>query len=151
MNALTRMQVAAHRGFHESLPENSLVAFEAAIDAGADAIEFDVRVTRDGVAVVTHWLECELSVEGLDGYLFEHDFSELRAAPLKGSPSGRKLHMSSLDEVLQALAGRIGLEIEIKGPSAALAERVGAALLPPRRHWESMEVTTIQPARLHAL
>jgi glycerophosphoryl diester phosphodiesterase len=58
------MQLAAHRGFHESLPENSLAAFEAAIEAGADAIEFDVRVTRDGVAVVTHWLECDLSVEG---------------------------------------------------------------------------------------
>jgi glycerophosphoryl diester phosphodiesterase len=144
------MQVAAHRGFHESLPENSLAAFEAAIDAGADAIEFDVRVTRDGVPVVTHWLECDLSVEGLGGYLFEHDFSELRAALLKGSPSGRQLHMSSLDEVLEALAGRVGLEIEIKGPSAALAERVGAALLPHRRHWGSMEVTSFQPALLHA-
>ena len=92
------MQVAAHRCFHESLPENSLAAIEAAIEAGADAIEFDVRVTRDGVAVVTHWLECELSVEGLGGYLFEHDFSELRSAPLKGSPQGMQLHMSSLDD-----------------------------------------------------
>lgn len=144
------MQVAAHRGFHESLPENSLAAFEAAIEAGADAIEFDVRVTRDGVAVVTHWLECELSVEGLGGYLFEHDFRELRAAPLKGSPQGRQLHMSSLDEVLGAFAGRIGLEIEIKGPSAALAEQVGAALLPHRRDWGSIEVTSFQPALLHA-
>lgn len=144
------MQVAAHRGFHESLPENSLAAFEAAIEAGADAIEFDVRVTRDGVAVVTHWLECDLSVEGLGGYLFEHDFRELRAAPLKGSPQGRQLHIPSLDEVLEALAGRVGLEIEIKGPSAALARSVGAALLLHRRHWDSMEVTSFQPALLHA-
>lgn len=144
------MQVVAHRGFYESLPENSLASFEAAIDAGADAIEFDVRVTRDGVAVVTHWLECELSVEGLDGYLFERDFSELRTAPLRGSPRGRTLHMSTLDEVLAALAGRVDLEIEIKGPSAALAEQVGAALLPHRHHWDSMEVTSFQPALLHA-
>jgi hypothetical protein len=100
--------------------------------------------------VITHWLECELSVEGLGGYLFEHDFGELRSAPLKGSPSGRQLRMSSLDEVLEALAGRIDLEIEIKGPSAALAQQVGVSLLPHRRHWDSMEVTSFQPALLLA-
>lgn len=142
------MEVVAHRGFHESLPENSLAAFEAAIDAGADAIEFDVRVTRDGVPVVTHWLECELSVEGLDGYLFERDFRELRSVPLKNSPAGRPLHMSTLDEVLEALAGRVGLEIEIKGPAAALAKLVGSALLPHRDHWGSIEVTSFEPALL---
>jgi len=144
------VQVAAHRGHHKALPENSLAAFEAAIEAGADAIEFDVRVTRDGVPVVTHWLECELSVDGLGGYLFEHDYAELRAAPLRGSPPGRQLHLSSLDEVLSALVGRIGLEVEIKGPSAALAEQIAAALLPYRQHWDSIEVTSFEPALLNA-
>ena len=39
--------VVAHRGGVEQ-PENTVAAFEAAIDAGADAVEFDVRMTADG-------------------------------------------------------------------------------------------------------
>lgn len=46
--------VIAHRGFSAGHPENSLEAFEAAIAAGADAIETDVRLSRDGVAMCSH-------------------------------------------------------------------------------------------------
>lgn len=149
-HTLGPVQIVAHRGLHKSLPENSLAALEAAIGAGADAVEFDVRVTRDGVAVVTHWLECELSLEGVDGYLFEHDRAELRAARLKGSPPDAPLHMPTLVEVLDALAGRVGLEIEIKGPGAEVAQQIARSLLPHRRHWGSIEVTSFEPALLHA-
>ncbi len=46
--------VTAHRGASAVAPENTLAAFQAAIDAGADAIEFDVRLTADGSVVVFH-------------------------------------------------------------------------------------------------
>ncbi|MBM3547654.1 MAG: hypothetical protein FJX54_11935 [Alphaproteobacteria bacterium] len=46
--------VIAHRGFSAGYPENSLAAFEAAIAAGADAIETDVRLSRDGLPVCSH-------------------------------------------------------------------------------------------------
>ena len=48
------MLVLAHRGYHAELPENTLVAFEAAVALGADGIETDVQVTRDGVPVLFH-------------------------------------------------------------------------------------------------
>src|SRR6266542_213286 len=80
------MEIVAHRGIHDSLPENSLAAFEAAIELGSDVVEFDVRLTRDRVPVVIHSLECAIALDGLNGYLFEHDLSELRAVRLKGSP-----------------------------------------------------------------
>jgi glycerophosphoryl diester phosphodiesterase len=44
----------AHRGASAVAPENTIAAFQAAIDAGADGIEFDVRLARDGVPVVIH-------------------------------------------------------------------------------------------------
>ncbi|MBI2774176.1 MAG: glycerophosphodiester phosphodiesterase, partial [Chloroflexi bacterium] len=47
------MLIFAHRGRHKDLPENSMAAFEATIAAGADGFEFDVRLSRDGVAMVT--------------------------------------------------------------------------------------------------
>lgn len=46
--------IIAHRGASAVAPENTIAAFEAAIAAGADGIEFDVRLTRDGVPVVIH-------------------------------------------------------------------------------------------------
>src|SRR5918996_1994440 len=49
-----RNLVVAHRGASSSTPENTIPAFEEAARAGADVIELDVRLTRDGVPVVLH-------------------------------------------------------------------------------------------------
>jgi glycerophosphoryl diester phosphodiesterase len=46
--------VFAHRGLALNAPENTLLAFRAAIDAGASHIETDVHASRDGVAVISH-------------------------------------------------------------------------------------------------
>jgi len=46
--------IIAHRGASASAPENTLAAFRAAVDAGADGIEFDVQLAADGVPVVIH-------------------------------------------------------------------------------------------------
>jgi glycerophosphoryl diester phosphodiesterase len=46
--------VIAHRGAPAEAPENTLLAFEAAVRAGADALELDVRLTADGAPVVIH-------------------------------------------------------------------------------------------------
>src|ERR1041385_5287703 len=46
--------IIAHRGASAVAPENTMVAFRAAIAAGADGIEFDVRLTRDGIPVIIH-------------------------------------------------------------------------------------------------
>ena len=54
MNLRSEVSVTAHRGASQAAPENTLAAFQAAIDAGADAIELDVRLTSDGAVVVFH-------------------------------------------------------------------------------------------------
>ncbi len=46
--------IIGHRGASALAPENTLAAFRRAIADGADGIEFDVRLARDGVAVVIH-------------------------------------------------------------------------------------------------
>jgi glycerophosphoryl diester phosphodiesterase len=46
--------VIAHRGYHAAVPENTLLAFEAAVMAGASGIETDVRISRDGLPVLIH-------------------------------------------------------------------------------------------------
>ncbi|MCK4586418.1 MAG: glycerophosphodiester phosphodiesterase, partial [Gammaproteobacteria bacterium] len=47
-------QLIAHRGYSECYPENTLVGLKAALDAGADCIEFDVQFSKDGVPIVIH-------------------------------------------------------------------------------------------------
>ena len=48
------MLVLAHRGYHADLPENTLAAFAAAVALGADGIETDVQVTREGTPILFH-------------------------------------------------------------------------------------------------
>lgn len=144
------MEIVAHRGLHEELPENSLAALAAAAEAGADFVEFDVRFTGDGHPVVTHYLECEKFCE-LSGYLFEYDLEAIRKAPLRGSSSSAPLYVSTLEEVVSALAGTVGLEIEIKGPEPEAARIVAEQLITFKEHWQSMEVTSYEPALLLAV
>jgi glycerophosphoryl diester phosphodiesterase len=51
---MTRPLVIAHRGYSCAAPENTLAAFEAALRAGADLLELDVRLDADGVPVILH-------------------------------------------------------------------------------------------------
>ena len=48
------IKLVAHRGHSEKFPENTLAAFKAARDLGADAIELDVHLTQDGQLVIHH-------------------------------------------------------------------------------------------------
>ncbi|MDZ4662236.1 MAG: glycerophosphodiester phosphodiesterase [Pseudomonadota bacterium] len=52
--AIAKIDVHGHRGARAVLPENTLVAFEEALDAGVDYLELDTGVTKDNVVVVTH-------------------------------------------------------------------------------------------------
>lgn len=101
----------AHRGLHsESLPENSLAAFEAAAAAGY-GIELDVQLSRDGVAMVFH--DATLSrVCSIDGRLADYTAAELQAMPLCGM---REHTIPTLAEVLRVVDGRVPLLVEIKG------------------------------------
>ncbi len=94
----------AHRGAHTSYPENSLEAILAALGQGADAIEIDVHLTKDGVLVVHH--DPELSDGRQIAGLSSKDLAAVELA------SGIRIPM--LDEVLEAVADKAILFIETK-------------------------------------
>ncbi len=81
------MIVIAHRGAWGDAPENTLPAFERAIELGADYVELDVHADRDGRLVVTH------------------------DAPQPGRS------YPSLEEALDLMRGRIGVMVELKAPA----------------------------------
>jgi glycerophosphoryl diester phosphodiesterase len=90
--------VIAHRGACWDEHENTLPAFERAIEVGADYVEFDVRAAPDGTLVCAH--------------------DRVRTHP--------QPHVPTLDDTVAALAGRIGLAVEVKEP--AVTTRVLDAL-----------------------
>jgi glycerophosphoryl diester phosphodiesterase len=93
--------VGAHRGAMTELKENTLGAFELAIQQGAEVIEFDVRRTKDGVPVIHH--DRELNGRRLS----DTTFRELRA----GKHSS---HIPRLDELLELVEGKVMLDVELK-------------------------------------
>lgn len=70
--------VAGHRGFPDKYPENTLPSFCAAIDAGVDMIEMDIRMTRDGELVVIHDATVDRTCDG-SGPVAEMSLKEIRA------------------------------------------------------------------------
>jgi glycerophosphoryl diester phosphodiesterase len=110
-----RPLIIAHRGYRAKYPENTLAAFEAAIDAGADMIELDVLLTKDRKVVVIHDESLDRTTSG-KGPVRDHTLSELKTldagswfdARFRGEP------LPTLEEVLELVDGRIPMNIEIK-------------------------------------
>ena len=69
--------VIAHRGFKKNYPENTLVAFQAAMDAGAQMIELDVTLSRDRKLVVIHDATLERTTNG-HGPVRDYTMEELK-------------------------------------------------------------------------
>jgi glycerophosphoryl diester phosphodiesterase len=106
----------AHRGASGSFPENTVSAFRAAIDAGADMCELDVQLSRDGAVVVIHDDTVERTTDG-KGEVAELTLAELKrldaGAKFKGGPF-KGAQIPTLDEVFAVISGKCGLNIELK-------------------------------------
>jgi glycerophosphoryl diester phosphodiesterase len=104
--------VIAHRGASAYAPENTIAAFNRAVAIGADAIELDARLTRDGVIVVMHCSYDELQI--LDaGSSFSSSFKGER--------------VPTLEQVLQEMGGSVLINVELANSSSpwnSLPDRV---------------------------
>ena len=100
--------VVAHRGASVEIDENTLAAFDLAASLGADAVEFDVRLSADGVAVVHHDPVAGRSTDG-EGAIRDRSLAEIKAWR---TPGGHEV--PTLAETLAILSGRVAVDIEIK-------------------------------------
>ena len=132
MNALLEIGprlVIAHRGGATHAPENTLEAMRLAVAGGADAVEFDVRLSADGDVMVIHDPTVDRTTNGT-GRVDRMTVAELKSLDagfrFNGLTSGPavtgKHRIPTLGEVLEGLPG-VPLLIEIKLPSAAMATR----------------------------
>jgi glycerophosphoryl diester phosphodiesterase len=101
-----------HRGAMGHAPENTLLSVERALALGADWVEVDVHWVDDRL-VVFHDDRLERTTDGV-GYLGEQSFEYLRSLD-----AGAGQRIPTLEEVFDTVAGRIGINIELKGPGTA--------------------------------
>lgn len=160
LNALTSLDgrfVIGHRGNAAHAPENTLESFRQAVELGVDAIELDVRVTRDGVPVVIHdptlgrttdrgEVVAHLSLAGL-----RRADAGARFTPDAGATfpyRGRGLTIPTLREVVDATPG-IPLLIEVKVAEAgpAIADILAQAGAGGRVVAASMQREAVLPLR----
>ena len=74
----------AHRGFSGKYPENTILAFQKAIEVGADGIELDVQLTKDGEVVIIHDETIDRTTDG-KGYVVDYTYEELSKFRAAGS------------------------------------------------------------------
>jgi glycerophosphoryl diester phosphodiesterase len=118
--------VVAHRGAAANAPENTMPAFQLAVDMGADAIELDVHLTADGKLAVMHDETLERTTDR-SGTIASMTMAQIRRADAgyrfeaaDGSFPfrGKKLRVPTLPEVLTWLPDGIGLVVEVKARDA---------------------------------
>lgn len=101
------MQIIAHRGYHVDYPENSMAAFDAALEIGADALETDVLVTKDRRLAVLH--DDFIARKGEFAYVHELTFEELQSIDL-----GRGQRIPSLEEFYDRYQETLPLVLDLK-------------------------------------
>ena len=124
--------IHAHRGVSTQAPENTLAAVRAAIAAGADYLETDIQLSKDGVLVVVH--DSDFSrLGGVAKKVWELSYDEIRGIPLgrHSAPEFRNEITPTLDILLAETKGRIKLNLELKyygDHQPALARKVVEAV-----------------------
>jgi len=114
-NHLQRPLILAHRGASHQAPENTLAAFRLAAEMGADGIEFDVQLCKDGEAVVIHNFTLDETTDG-KGRVKDLTLAELQTLDAGGwyatEFAGERI--PTLAQVLHELGPRLLLNIELK-------------------------------------
>lgn len=122
----------AHRGSRVLWPENTMVAFQGAVDLGYRYIETDVHVTRDGRVVIFHDDTLERLTDG-SGRFADHDWEDLETLdaahgfkPDEGFPlRGRGIGMPLLEEAVDTFPDQMfNIDLKQPGTARAVAEEV---------------------------
>ncbi|MCD2451427.1 glycerophosphodiester phosphodiesterase [Methylicorpusculum oleiharenae] len=111
MNTLFNCKIFAHRGANRQAPENTVAAFDRALNHAIDGIETDVQLSRDAIPVLYH--DQFLDKLGLPGKpIDDFDFKQLQAMRFTQTPDYEGL--ISLEAFIRKYRGRCTLNLEVK-------------------------------------
>tara|TARA_R100001369_G_scaffold92816_2_gene140107 strand:+ start:1384 stop:2211 length:828 start_codon:yes stop_codon:yes gene_type:complete len=138
--------VIAHRGAHNGIPENSLSAYQKAIDLGCDFVEIDIRTTKDGEFVSVHNATIDAYVMEQKGKVKDYTLSQLRAMDIgiKVDEKWRNTKIPTFEEILALCQDKIGIYLDLK-------EADPKALIPIIKKYHMQEaIVWYLPASAHS-
>jgi len=121
--------VIAHRGDHSKAPENTLAAYQNAIDNGADFVEIDLRQTKDSQLIIMHNDNIK-AMTGYDGEVKDMLFDSIRNKKVRNvsHPEWGLQTIPTFKEVLQLCKGKINIYLDFKeAPVAETFKQILAA------------------------
>lgn len=140
-----------HRGLLDLAPENTMPGFELAVRRGIPIVEFDVRLTKDGVPVVIHDDTVDRTTDG-HGRVRDYSFEDLRRldAGRWFSLEFAGARVPRLEEVLECIGNKAWCLIELKEDDvvAATAQRVARYGLQQTTMFQSFSVRALELARM---
>jgi glycerophosphoryl diester phosphodiesterase len=127
--------IFAHRGASAYAPENTLAAFELAVQQGAQAIELDAKLSTDGHVIVIHDQSVDRTTDGV-GKVAEMPLSAMRELDAGSSFSEkfRGERIPTLDEVFEAVGKRILINVELTNYATPFDVLVPKVVELVRRH-----------------
>ncbi|MBN1542341.1 glycerophosphodiester phosphodiesterase [candidate division KSB1 bacterium] len=134
---LPQRGVCAHRGASAAYPENTLIAFQAAIDLGVHMIETDVRLTRDSTLVLLHDETVDRTTDG-SGAISELTLSEVQSLDAGSWKSANFAgeRIPTLEQALAIMPRNIRLNLHLK-EGRALGHKVAETLVAAGRTRQS--------------
>jgi glycerophosphoryl diester phosphodiesterase len=141
------MLIIGHRGSQGTKPENTVASLREAINADADMIEFDIRLTRDRVPVLSHNLRLYGTRKRELALLRRYTLAELQRRT-----AGSEYPLTTLDMAMKECYGRIYLNVEIKeatavGPTIDVISKYAKT----ERDWDSILISSFKPLALRAV
>ncbi len=139
------MLVIGHRGAGGLAPENTMAAFQAGLEAGADMLELDVRLTKDNIPVVIHdsrLARTHRLRDAVSGLTHEEIVRLTAAQPIP-----------TLEEVLDAYFGVILLNIELKsrGSGQIILSLLESRYIKKTRDWDNVIISSFKGTELLAI
>ena len=126
-----QVENVAHRGATAYAPENTIAAFDLAVEMKADYIEIDLQRSKDGELVIIHDTTVDRTTDGT-GRVGDLSLAQLRSLDA-GSWMGEQFageQIPTFEEILDRYRGKVGILIELKAPELypGMEEQVAASL-----------------------
>jgi glycerophosphoryl diester phosphodiesterase len=123
----------AHRGASGNYPENTLLAFQKALEIGVDEIELDLYLTKDGHLIIMHDSTVDRTTDGT-GAISDLTLAEIKALDAGGvfGEQFRGERVPTWEEALELVQGKVGLNVHLKeggNPDGDYERKVAKALI----------------------
>lgn len=144
-------QIFAHRGARFAAPENTLAAFQAALDMGADGIELDVHCSKDGDLVVIHDFDVDATTDG-HGPVASYTTAELAGLNASAHFDGTfaRTGLPTLAQVFDLVGDRCRVNVEIKNKDMLGGDQVEPllAMIQDRELYDQVIISSFNPVTL---